>query len=303
MDTLNYNHLLYFWTVAREGSVTRAAELLQLAQPTISSQVRKLESSVGQQLFERKGRHLRLTETGQLVFRYADEMFALGGELVDVLGGRPADRPLRFSVGTADVLPKLITYRILQPVMVLPEGVQLVCQDGKLDDLLAEMAVHRLDVVLSDSPVSPSSGVRAFNHPLGECAVSVFAVASLARRYRQRFPHSLDAAPWLLPTRNTVLRRSLDQYFDAQDLRPQIIAEFEDSALMKTFAQAGHGLFASPAAIEEEICAQYHVAVVGRLDTVTERFYAISPEKRVKHPAVVAITQEARHELFGQPPQ
>lgn len=303
MDTLNYNHLLYFWTVAREGSVTRAAELLQLAQPTISSQVRKLERSVGQQLFERKGRHLRLTETGQLVFRYADEMFALGGELVDVLGGRPADRPLRFSVGTADVLPKLITYRILQPVMVLPEGVQLVCQDGKLDDLLAEMAVHRLDVVLSDSPVSPSSGVRAFNHPLGECAVSVFAVASLARRYRQRFPHSLDAAPWLLPTRNTVLRRSLDQYFDAQDLRPQIIAEFEDSALMKTFAQAGHGLFASPAAIEEEICAQYHVAVVGRLDTVTERFYAISPEKRVKHPAVVAITQEARHELFGQPPQ
>jgi LysR family transcriptional activator of nhaA len=298
VNWLNYHHLLYFWVVAREGSIARACEQLHLAQPTISSQLRKLEKSVGDQLFKRVGRKLVLTETGQLVLRYAEEIFSLGEELTDVLQGRPTGSPLRLLVGVAMVLPKLIAYRLLEPAMRLPEPVQLMCDEGKLDDLLMELAAHRLDIVLSDSPIGPAVNVRAYSHLLGECSVSVFGEAELARKFRRKFPESLDGAPFLLPRSSTTLRRSLDHWFESQNIHPQVVAEFEDSALMKAFAQQGAGIFAAPSAIDKEICRQYRVRPIGELTDVRERFYAISVERKLKHPAVVAISEAARGELF-----
>jgi len=299
MDWFNYHHLLYFWVVASEGSVTAACERLHLAQPTISSQIKKLEKSIGSPLFERSGRRLVLTETGRIVFEYADEIFTLGRELSEVLAGRRPDRPLRFTVGVPDVLPKLVTFRILEPVLDMPEPIQLVCVEGGLDDLLVEMAAHRLDLVLSDMPASPDSSIRVFNHPLGQCAVSVLGIPKKARKLRRGFPESLDGETVLLPTRNTALRRSLDQWFEAKKVHPTVAAEFQDSALAKTFGQSGLGLFFSPSVIEESVCRQYDVEVVGRLEDVVERFYAVSPERRIRHPAVEAISQRARRELFG----
>jgi LysR family transcriptional activator of nhaA len=299
VDWLNYHHLLYFWTVAQAGSVTKACERLQLAQPTISAQLQQLEKRVGAKLFQRQGRHLALTETGRMVLDYADEIFSLGRELQDVLAGQPAERPLRFTVGVPDALPKLITFRILEPALKLPDAVQLVCVEGKIEHLYAEFAGHELDLLIADSPAGPGMRVRAFSHLLGECAVSVFGAAGLAAKYTRGFPQSLNDAPMLLPTRNTLVRRSLDQWFDAQGIRPRIAGEIEDSALLKTFGQAGLGLFVGTSAIEAEICRQYKVRRIGRLEAVKERFYAITPERRTKHPAIVAITKEARQELFG----
>jgi LysR family transcriptional activator of nhaA len=299
VNWLNYHHLLYFWTVAREGSISRACEQLHVAQPTISSQLRKLEKSVGDQLFKRVGRNLVLTETGQLVLRYADEIFSLGQELMDVLQGKPAGTPLRFLVGIADVLPKLIVYRLLEPALHLPEPVQLTCDEGDLDALLMELAAHRLDIVLSDSPIGPTVNVKAYSHLLGECGVLVFGKAGHARRLRLKFPKSLDGAPFLLPLGRTVLRRSLDHWFESRNIRPQIVAEFEDSALLKVFAQEGVGVFAAPSAIEKEICRQYGVRPIGELPGIQERYYAISVERKLKHPAVVAISDTAREKLFA----
>jgi LysR family transcriptional activator of nhaA len=298
VDWLNYHHLLYFWLVAREGSIARACRELHLAQPTVSSQLRKLERSIGQKLFRRVGRNLVLTETGQLVFRYADEIFSVGRELGDVLRGRPTGSPLRFFVGVADVLPKLIVYRLLKPALELPERIQLTCDEGRLDDLLIELAAHRLDIVLSDSPVRPTLSVRAYSHLLGECDVSIFGTAALSRKLRPGFPASLNGAPLLLPQTTATLRRSLDHWFELHDIRPQVAAVFEDSALLKVFGQAGVGAFAAPSAIAEEICRQFRVRPIGRLAEVQERYYAISVERKLKHPAVVAISQKAREEVF-----
>lgn len=303
MDWLNYHHLLYFWTVAREGSVTRAAERLHVAQPTVSSQVRSLERTLGAKLFERSGRNVVLTETGKLAFDYAEEIFATGNELLDVLRGRPTGRPLRLTVGIPDVLPKLVAYRILQPALTLPEPVQLVCLEGKPPELLAELAAHRLDLMLSDVPTGPVTTIRAFNHLLGECPVTVFGTRSLAAAYRRRFPASLADATLLLPTRNTALRRALDQWFDAQQIRPNVAGEFDDSALMNTFGQTGLGLFFASSAIEKDVCRQFSVSRVGRLEAVKERFYAVTPERRIQHPAVLEITRQTREALFAsQPP-
>ncbi len=300
MDWLNYHHLLYFWVVAREGTISKACKQLQLAQPTVSSQLQKLEKSLGVKLFDRVGRNLVLTETGQLVFRYAEEIFTLGREMTDAVKGRPTGRPLRLTVGIPDVLPKLIVHRLLQPALHLEEPVQLVCREGKLDQLLPELATHDLDIVLADSPTGPLTHIRAFNHALGECAVSFYGTDDLARKYRRRFPASLEGAPTLLPTGNTWLRRALDQWFDERDIRPQVISEFEDSALLKVFGQTGLGLFPAPAAIEKEVCRQYKVRVVGRIEEVREQYYAISVERRLRHPAVVAISEAAREKLFAK---
>jgi LysR family transcriptional regulator, transcriptional activator of nhaA len=298
MDWLNYHHLLYFWTVAREGSIARACEKLLLAQPTISGQLRALEKSVGEKLFVRSGRGLALTETGRMVYRYADEIFSLGKELSDTLKGRPSGRPLRLVVGVADVLPKLVSFRLLEPALRLPGGVQIICREDKPERLLAELSVHSLDIVLSDAPVGPTVKVRAFNHLLGVCGVSVMGTPELAKSLRKSFPKSLDGAPFLMPTENTTLRRSLDQWFDAKSIRPAVRAEFEDSALLKVFGQAGIGLFVVPTAVEDEVRKQYGVKLVGRLEDIRERFYAISVERKLKHPAVIAISDAARHEIF-----
>lgn len=299
MDWLNYHHLLYFWVVAKEGTIAAACKELNLAQPTISAQLRTLERSLGEKLFTRVGRNLALTETGRVVYRYADEIFSLGRDLLDTVKGRPTGRPLRFNVGVADVLPKLVAYRLLEPALHLPEQVQLVCHEGSPPELLTRLAVYELDLVLSDSPIGPDVKVRAFNHLLGECGVSIFGTNDLAAKYRRRFPKSLDGAPFIIPTANTALRRALEHWFDSEDIRPSVFGEFEDSALLKVFGQAGVGLFAAPTVIEKEVQRQYSVKVVGRVESVRERFYAISVEKKVKHPAVLAIADEARQKLFG----
>ena len=299
MEWLNYHHLLYFWVVACHGSVTRAAAELRLAQPTVSTQLRTLEEVLGEKLFARTGRRLVLTDVGRLVFRYADEIFGLGRELLETVKGRPTGQPMRLTVGIADAVPKLIAYRLLRPALTGAEPVRIICREDKPDRLLAQLAAHGLDLVLSDAPIGPTTKVRAFNHLLGECGVTFFAAPALARTCRRGFPRSLGGAPMLLPTDNTALRRSLDDWFESEDIRPRVASEFEDSALLMAFGQAGMGLFPAPSAIERQVRSQYGVVVVGRLDAVCERFYAISGERRLKHPAVVAISEAARQRVFG----
>ena len=298
MEWLNYHHLLYFWTVAREGSIARASEALLLAPPTISGQLKDLERSLGEKLFVRSGRRLVLTDVGKLVFRYADEIFTIGRELLDTLRGRPTGRPVLFRVGIADVVPKLIAHRLLRTTLNL-ENLRLICRENTSDVLLAELAVHGLDVVLSDSPVGAGVKVRAFSHLLGESGVSICATPSLAAKLRKRFPRSLDDVPFLLPTEGAALRRSLEQWFDREEIRPRVVGEFDDSALIAVFGQAGDGAFAVPTAVEQAARRHYGVRVVKRLTDVQERFYAITIERKVKHPAAVALTRTARAELFG----
>ena len=296
---LNYHHLLYFWTVARTGSVTRACAELNLTQPAVSAQIRTLERAVGAPLFARRGRGLALTEVGQLAYRYADEIFRAGRELQQVLAGRPAGQPMRLTVGITDALPKLIAHRLLEPALALEPSLQLVLREDRAERLLAELSIHALDLVLADAPVPPTAKVRVYSHLLGECGVTVFGTRELAARYRRRFPASLDGAPFVLPTDNTTLRRSLEQWFSTEGVRPRPVAEIEDSALLKVFGAGGLGLFAAPSVVEDEVRRQYDVRVVGRVDAVRERFHAISVERRISHPAVLAITRAARQDLFG----
>lgn len=302
MEWLNYHHLFYFWTVVREGGVTAASRRLRLAQPTISGQLRQLESSLGEKLYERRGRTIELTDVGRTVYRYADEIFTVGRELQDVVKGRPSTRPLRLVVGVADVVPKMITYRLLQPAVRLPRPVHLVCREDRPDRLIADLSVHELDLVISDAPIAPHVKVRAFNHLLGETGVSVFAAPALAKGLTRRFPASLDGAPFLMPAEGTALRRGLETWFEAGGVRPATVAEIQDSALLKVFGQSGAGAFAAPTVIEREIVRQYGVRVIGRTDAVKERFYAISVERKLKHPAVVAISEAARGEVFAANP-
>lgn len=299
MNWLNYHHLLYFWTTAREGSIARAAERLHITQPTLSKQLGQLETAVGQKLFQRVGRSRELTEMGRTVFRYAEEIFSLGEELQDVIRGRPVGQGSRLMVGVPDVMPKLIAYRLLEPVFRLAEPVELFCYESNFEGLLSDLAAHRFDVVLSDAPIGARVRVKAYNHLLGECGVTIFATADLARSRRENFPRSLDGAPFLLPTEDTQLRRSLDQWFERQQVRPRVRGHFYDSALMKEVGHAGVGLFPAPTAIEAEVQQQHQVEVVGRIDAVRERFYAITIERRIKHPAVLAISESARRDLFA----
>jgi LysR family transcriptional regulator, transcriptional activator of nhaA len=298
MDWLNYHHLLYFWTVAKEGSIARACDELRLAQPTISGQIRALEENLGEKLFTKTGRRLTLTEAGQVVYRYADEIFTLGGELIDVLKGRPRGRAVRLVVGISDVMPKLIAYRILQPAFRLSEHVRLVCREDNPERLLLGLSAHELDIVLSDAPAQAGMRVRVFSHLLGSSGVALFASPAVAVRYRKDFPDRLDGAPFLLPTEDSASRRAVDQWLDARGIRPQIIGEFQDRALLSVFGQAGLGIFAAPIAIEKELRKYYQVVLIGTLDSVVEEFYAISAERKIKHPAVAAISEAARQRLF-----
>lgn len=297
-DWLNYHHLKYFWMVAKEGSITGAAKVLHLSQPTLSSQIQKLEKSLGASLFDRKGRTLVLTDTGQTVFRYADEIFALGNEMTDAIRGREPDESMQLLVGVPDVLPKLVVYELLKPALEMNERIKIVLYEGKLKELVTELGLHRLDIVLADSPATPEVSIKAFNHLLGECGVSICGTESLVKKYKRDFPASIAGAPFLLPTQNTTLRRALEQWFDANDIRVEVRHEFEDSALVKVFGQAGEGLIVIPSVIEAEVTRQYSLKVLGQIPEIRERFYAISVERRLKHPAVIAISQSAREELF-----
>lgn len=297
MDWLNYHHLLYFWVVAHEGSVSRASEVMHVTPATVSIQIRELEKAFGVRLFRKAGRGLALTEMGEAVYRYASDIFAMGRELTDMVRGRPLGQPLLFRVGIKDVMPKVVAYKLIEPTLNMPEQVRLVCREGDFSGLMADLAVHRLDVVLSDTPIDPSLKVRAFSHLLGESEVVVLGERKLAQRLKEKFPDSLDRAPWLLPTDNNVLRRSLDLWFADHNFHPVIRGEFEDSAMLKIAGKAGVGVFAVAAAIRAEVEAMYGVELIGKIPSIKERYYAISAERKLKHPGVVAISEAARKRL------
>ncbi len=298
MHWLNYHHLLYFWMIAREGGVAPAAKKLRLAIPTLSGQVKKLEDDFGERLFQRQGRRLALTDVGRLVYDYADQIFSLGAELTSAVRDGVGTRRPRLVLGIADSVPKLIVRELLKPARLAMPQLQLACREGQTDHLLADVAAHTLDALITDAPVPGGTPVRLFNHLLGESDVGVYATAKLAGSLKAKFPESLDGAPFLLPSEGTSLRRSLDLWFERHKLVPDIVAEFDDTALMKAFGEDGAGLFVAPSAIAATIVKQYDVVELGRLDGVSERFYVVSPERRLKHPAIVALHQAAKLELF-----
>lgn len=294
MSALNYKHLHYFWVVAKCGGIGRASEQLHLTPQTISGQITLLEETLGTTLFDRVGRRIELNETGRMVFSYADEIFSLGEELEDMLHHRPGDRPLQFSVGVVDSVQKSIAYMLLEPALKLPETLRMVCREGKLSTLLAGLAIQSFDIVIADGPMPPNSNVRGYSHLLGECGVTFFAAQSLARQVKKGFPHSLDGAPFLLPGEDAAVRPRLLKWFDRERIRPRIAGEFDDGALLKEFGGAGTGVFCMPSDVAAQIKRQYGVVEVGRTSEVMEQFYAISVERRLSHPAVVAISSEAR---------
>lgn len=299
MAWLNYHHLLYFWTVARTGSVTKACQELNLTQPAVSAQIRMLERSLGEKLFVKRGRNLALTDTGRLVYRYADEIFVLGREMQETLAGKVTGQPQRLVVGVADQVPKSIVYRLLEPALRSSEPVRLIVREDGLERLLGDLAMHSVDLVISDAPIGGTTRVRAFNHLLGETDITIFGAPALVALYKRRFPASLDGAPIILPTSGTQLHRSLMSWFDSNNIRPLVIAEIEDSALLKMFGQGGLGLFAGPTAIEDDIVKRYDVKPMGRIEQVKERFYAISVERKITHPVVKQISSLAQQTLFG----
>jgi len=298
MEWLNYHHLYYFWTVAKNGSIKDACKELHLKPQTISAQIQTLEDNLGENLLVRQGRGLVLTEVGKLAFSYANDIFSTGREFIDVIKQRPTGRPLKLRIGITDVLPKYAVHHLLQPALRLESFIRLLCVEGKTERLLAALAVHDLDLVLSDTPIPPTVNINAFNHLLGECGVIFVGVKKYADMYKENFPRSLDGAPVLLPTEDTTLRRSIDQWFSDRGISPKIIGEFADSALLKVFGQFGNGIFAIPNIIENEVKNMYQVSKIGEANGIVERFYAISIERRINHPAVAAICEKARSELF-----
>ena len=295
---INYKHLHYFLLVAKEGSIARASKRLHLTPQTISGQLSLLEQQLGQALFNRVGRRLELTETGRLVLSYAEEIFSLGGELEEVVRGLPETRPLLFKVGVTEVVPKIIAHHLLAPALQLPGPLRIVCREGSIDTLLTELALHRVDLVLADTPMPSGINVTGFNHHLGDCGITFFAGRKLAARLGGAFPQCMSGMPMLLPGETTVVRNRLLKWFDQQRIHPYVAGEFDDSALMKVFGQAGVGAFPVPSVIADEVAQQYGVQTIGTAGDLTERFYAISIERRVRHPAVSAICAAARSELF-----
>lgn len=294
---MNFHHLRYFWAVAREGSVTAAAEALQVSQPTVSTQIRKLEESLGHGLFDRSGRSLSLTPEGRVVLDYANEIFRLGEELEETAAGRLEGRPMRLVVGVAATIPNLVSFHFLEAAFSHDDPVRIVLRQKRTDRLLADLATHDVDLVLADMPIPPHVSVRAFEHPLGSSSIDIFAPPLLAHRLRKGFPASLDGQPFLLPTEGYTLRRSLDEWFTKIGVRPRVAAEIEDNALINVLSEGGAGLFAAPSIISDDIRIRFAVEVVGRAEDVREDFYAITAERRIQHPALEAIMQAARDEL------
>ncbi|MBK5354877.1 transcriptional activator NhaR [Pseudomonas sp. TH41] len=297
---LNYRQLHYFWVVAKTGSIVRACEQLNLTPQTISGQISLLEQTYGIELFRRVGRQLELTEAGRQTLPYAEQMFQLGGELELMLRAQPNEQQILFRVGVADVVPKSIVYRLIAPTMELSEPLRITCREDKLERLLADLAIQRLDLVISDSPMPSHLDIKGYSQKLGECGISFFATTELAARYGQDFPRSLHGAPLLIPGPETVVRSRLQRWFAEQQIQPRIVGEFDDSALMQAFGQSGSGIFIGPSVIADEVKRQCGVEVIGQTDAVTESFYAISVERKVKHPGIVAITEGARRELFTE---
>ncbi len=292
-EFLNYHHLRYFWTVAREGSLRRAAEKLHLSQPAICTQIQLLESALGEDLFRPSGRSSVLTEFGQLIYGYADEIFALGGEVLRAAKQAPTSRSLRLHAGIVDSFPKLMSFDILRPIIEHEPAIHLTCHEGKLADLLAQLTTHRLDVVLADEPASPSQGGKVFNHLLGSSDITFCAMPDLARTFKGRFPRNLHCAPALLPTQNCSLRRDLEQWFRSVGIEPRVIAEFEDHALAKIVGTESLGFVAVPTLVASEAIERYGFVSIGRTSAIQTDFYAITAERRLTHPAILAITSRA----------
>jgi LysR family transcriptional activator of nhaA len=296
---LNYHHLLYFWTVAQEGSIAAAGKRLRLAQPTISTQIKTLEDQLGVALFDRSGRKLELTEIGHIAYRYADNIFSLGRELVDVLQEGPLGRT-RLSVGITHMVPKLIGHRLLEPAL-RDESLHVICHEDRFGRLLGRLARHELDLVISDAPLGPDNNIKAFSHPLGHSGISFFAAPALAAELRSNFPRSLERARFLMPLHGSMVRRELDRWFETEQLQPEVGGQFEDIALLEVFGRSGMGAFAAPTVIESEIEKLYGVQTIGRTETIHERFYAITLDRRIHHPGVVAISQSAKTTLLNAP--
>ena len=288
--SLNFHHLRYFWVTAREGSVTRAATKLRVTQPTVSEQLAALEATLGERLFRREGKRLVLTEVGRTVLRFADDIFALGSDLVDTVRGRATTRPTRLVVGVSDGIPKAIVYRILEPAL----GVRIVVREGEPARLVAQLAAHMLDVVVTEEPPSTTTDVPVFAHLLGECGVGIFGSAKLTRAVRKTWPAALEGAPLLVPAAGSLSRRELDQWLDARKITPKVVAELEDPALMSVFAQAGAGLFAAPDALAAETVLAQGLRRAGSLKGLRARFYAITAQRKIIHPAVQLIANRAR---------
>ncbi|WP_420472699.1 transcriptional activator NhaR [Noviherbaspirillum sp. ST9] len=297
--SLNYRHLYYFWVVAKEGSVTRAAERLDVAVQTISAQLALLEQSVGKALLAPQGRRLVLTEAGRVALSYADQIFLLGEQLQDVLTETDVGQTMRLTVGLSDSLPKLTASRLLDAALKLPQKVKLVCHEDDFESLLGELSVHKLDVILTDRPVPSGTTLRVFSHLLGESETMLYGVPELAEKYREDFPASLKGAPLLLPTRNHTLRGRLDHWFETHDVRPDIVGEFDDSALLNTFGRTGLGMFPAPSALASAVEEQFGAVPVGELTHVREQVYAISNERKIKHPAVDAILTASHVSVFA----
>lgn len=291
---LNYHHLMYFHEVARSGSIVAASLRLHVSQPAISAQLRMLEEALGEKLLARVGRGLVLTEKGRMVYRYAEEIFALGQKLRGQLGGQSSTVADRLVVGIVHSMPKLMVYRLLEPALQLGRPLRLECREDSPDRLLAELALHSLDIVLADQPIANTGNVRALTHPLGESGLSFFAAPQLAAKLNDGFPRSLDGAPFLLPARHAAMRWTLEDWFEREQIRPVITGEFDDSALLKVFGEHGIGVFVGPTAVEREIRQEYGVEVLQRVPGLRERFYAITLERQVANPAVTAILDAAR---------
>lgn len=300
MANLNYKHLRYFWMVAKSGSIARASKQLHVTPQSISGQLSEFESAMGIKLFRRAGRGLELTESGQRMLGYAEQIFLLGNEMLDSLGDDAVAQSVPFRVGIADSVPKMVAYRLVEPSLGLPEAVRLICREGRLTALLADLAVHRLDMVIADRPMPDNLNVRGYDHFLGESGVSVFATKGLREQTSSTFPECLNAARFLMPGADVALHARLMRWFEAKRLRPRIVGEFDDSALLMAFGQAGAGYFVAPTAIESYIARQSEVDIVGRIDEVREQIYAITAERKLSHPIVVAICQLAQHGMFGK---
>ncbi|MEJ8853512.1 transcriptional activator NhaR [Variovorax robiniae] len=292
---MNFKHLYYFWAAAKAGGIARAGEQLHITPQTLSTQIKLLEDRLGCHLFQKHGRGLELTPDGRTALSYADQIFALGDELEMALGQRSeGKRTLIFRVGIADAVPKAIAYRLLEPALAIPETVRLICHEGNFRDLLAQLSVQRLDLVIADEPMGKQTSVKAFNHTLGSTAMSFFAAPALKHSLASDFPGCLDGAPMLIQGASSAVRQRLDLWLAEHSLRPRLIGEFDDAALLKAFGGEGRGVFMSPTVLEDETCAQYGVEVLGRAQGLLEEFFAISVERRITHPCVVAITQAAR---------
>ena len=300
MEWLNYHHLRYFWTVARKGGVRKAAEELHVSQPSISAQLRLLEESLGQKLFRRSGRNLVLTETGQLVLNYADEIFSAGRELMNAVKQRPGKHPVRVNIGLTDAFPKLIAFQILRAAFRFEAAVHMICREGEIGPLVSHLQAHRLDIVLADEPASSTLKAKTFNHKLGRSGVTFCAVPPLAATLRRNFPKSLDGAPALLPTQNMGMRAALETWFDSKGIRPRVVGEFEDSALMEVCSTGGRGFTAVHTVVDRAALKRYGLRVIARVDECGTDFYAITAERRVKHPAAVAITEHAYSSVFAE---